>query len=197
MRGLLVTCPEPLRGELRPLTRARLLQRLQALRPARHNDPELRGTLIALRTIARRVHQLTIEEHELKRDIETLVTELAPGLLSEPGIGPISAAQILIAWSHPGRVPTEAAFARLAGSAPIPASSGQTTRHRLDRGGDRQLNRALHTIIMIRRNSHAPTITYIDRRTREGKTSREAVRCLKRYLARHLYRQLQAALITT
>ena len=117
-----------------------------------------------MRTIARRVQQLTLEERELKRELETLVSELAPDLLTEPGVGPISAAQILISWSHPGRVPTEAAFARLAGSAPIPASSGQTTRHRLDRGGDRQLNRALHTIIMIRRNSHAPTIAYIDRR---------------------------------
>ena len=197
LRDLLVTCPEPLRGELRPLTRTRLLQRLQALRPTRHNDPELRGTLLAMRTIARRVQQLTLEERELKRELETLVSELAPDLLTEPGVGPISAAQILISWSHPGRVPTEAAFARLAGSAPIPASSGQTTRHRLDRGGDRQLNRALHTIIMIRRNSHAPTIAYIDRRTHEGKTSREAVRCLKRYLARHLYRLLQGAPIAT
>jgi transposase len=93
---------------------------------------------------------------------------------------------VLISWSHPGRVPSEAAFARLAGAAPIPASSGQTIRSRLDRGGDRQLNRALHTIITIRRSSHAPTKAYLDRRIREGKTSREAVRCLKRYLARHL-----------
>ena len=100
---------------------------------------------------------------------------------------------MLISWSHPGRVPTEAAFARLAGSAPIPASSGETIRYRLDRGGDRQLNRALHTIIISRRHSHAPTIAYIARRTREGKTSREAIRCLKRYLARHLYRLLQGA----
>lgn len=197
LRALIVTCPEPLRSELRPLTRARLLQRLQATRPTRHNDPELRGTLLALRAVARRVHQLTVEERELKSEIEALVVELAPRLLTEPGVGTVSAAQLLISWSHPGRVPTEAAFARLAGSAPIPASSGQTTRHRLDRGGDRQLNRALHTIIMIRRNSHAPTIAYIDRRTREGKTSREAVRCLKRYLARHLYRLLQGAPIAT
>lgn len=197
LRDLVVTCPEPLRSELRPLTRARLLRRLQAVRPTRHNNPELRGTLLAMRAVARRVQQLTLEERELKGEIETLVLELAPRLLTEPGVGPVSAAQLLISWSHPGRVTTEAAFARLAGSAPIPASSGQTTRHRLDRGGDRQLNRALHTIITIRRNSHAPTIAYIDRRTHEGKTSREAVRCLKRYLARHLYRLLQGTPITT
>jgi transposase len=197
LRDLLVTCPEPLRGELRHLTRTRLLQRLLAVRPIRRHDPELRGTLLAMRAVARRVHQLTLEERELKREIETLVIELAPRLLAESGVGPVSAAQVLISWSHPGRVSTEAAFARLAGCAPIPASSGQTIRYRLDRGGDRQLNRALHTIIMIRRNSHAPTAAYLERRTREGKTSREAVRCLKRYLARHLYRLLQGAPIAT
>jgi transposase len=192
LRGLLVTCPEPLRGELRRLTRARLLRRLNAMRPTRQHDPELRGTLLALRAVARRIQHATIEERELKHEIEKLVDELAPTLLTEPGVGPVSAAQVLISWSHPGRIPTEAAFARLAGAAPIPASSGQTTRYRLDRGGDRQLNRALHTIIMIRRHNHAPTRAYLDRRTSEGKTSRETIRCLKRYLARHLYRLLQA-----
>jgi transposase len=197
LRGLLITCPEPLRAELRGLTKGRLLKRLGAVRPALHTDPELRGTLIAMRAVARRVQQLTIEERELKHEIKALVAELAPALLAEPGIGPVSAAQVLISWSHPGRVPTEAAFARLAGSAPIPASSGQTIRHRPDRGGDRQLNRALHTIIMIRRAHHAPTIAYITRRTAEGRTSREAVRCLKRYLARHLYRLLQGTPIAT
>jgi transposase len=163
LRDLLVTCPEPLRGELRGLTRARLLARLGSARPTRHSDPELRGTLFAMRAVARRVQQLTLEERELKHEIETLVDELAPALLTEPGIGPVSAAQLLISWSHPGRVPTEAAFARLAGTAPIPASSGQTIRHRLDRGGDRQLNRALHTIITIRRHTHTPTKAYIAR----------------------------------
>jgi len=197
LHGLLVTCPEPLRGELRSLTRARLLTRLGSLRPARRKVPELQGTLLAMRAVARRVQQLTLEERDLKREIETLVEQLAPALLAEPGVGPVSAAQLLISWSHPGRFPNEAAFARLAGTAPIPASSGQTNRYRLDRGGDRQLNRALHTIIMIRRHAHAPTQAYIARRTAEGKTSREAVRCLKRYLARHLYRLLQGAPITT
>jgi transposase len=197
LRDLLVTCPEPLRGELRGLTRGRLLARLGSVRPTRHNDPELRGTLLAMRAVARRVQHLTLEERELKREIETLVDELAPALLAEPGVGPVSAAQLIISWSHPGRVSTEAAFARLAGAAPIPASSGQTSRYRLDRGGDRQLNRALHTIIMIRRHAHGPTRAYIARRTSEGKTTREAVRCLKRYLARHLYRLLQGAPIAT
>ena len=197
LRCLLLTSPEPLRCELRGLTRTRLLARLGSRRPTRHPDPELRGTLLAMRAVARRVQQLTIEERELKREIEALVDELAPTLLGEPGVGPVTAAQLIISWSHPGRVPTEAAFARLAGTAPIPASSGKTNRYRLDRGGDRQLNRALHTIIMTRRTAHPPTRAYIARRTSEGKTSREAVRCLKRYLARHLYRLLQGAPIPT
>jgi transposase len=97
----------------------------------------------------------------------------------------------MLAWSHHGRIASEAAFARLAGAAPIPASSGQTIRHRLDRSGDRKLNRTLHQIMLTRRRSHPPTIAYIDRRIQEGKTRREAIRCLKRYLARNLYRLLE------
>jgi transposase len=192
LRALLVTCPEPLRSELRSLTRARLLRRLGAVRPDRHRDAELRGTLIALRALARRVQALTTEERELQREIEALVAQLAQTLLDEPGVGPIAAAQVLISWSHRGRFRSEAAFARLAGAAPIPASSGRVLRNRLDPGGDRQLNRALHTIIVSRRKNHAPTISYIERKTREGKSVREAIRCLKRYLARHLFRVLEA-----
>jgi transposase len=192
LRALLVTCPEPLRSELRSLTRARLLRRLGAVRPDRHRDAELRGTLIALRALARRVQALTAEERELQREIQALVAQLAKTLLDEPGVGPIAAAQVLISWSHRGRFRSDAAFARLAGAAPIPASSGRVLRNRLDPGGDRQLNRALHTIIVSRRQNHAPTISYIERKTREGKSVREAIRCLKRYLARHLFRVLEA-----
>jgi transposase len=119
------------------------------------------------------------------------VRALAPGLLDEPGVGPIVAAQLLVAWSHPGRVRSEAAFARLAGVAPVPASSGKTTRQRLSRGGDRQLNRALHTVVLHRRQHDPVTRDYSARRTAEGKSRRDATRLLKRYLARHLYRLLQ------
>jgi transposase len=192
LRALLVTCPEPLRSELRSLTRARLLRRLAAVRPDRHRDAELRGTLIALRALARRVQALTAEERELRREIEGLVAQLTPALLDEPGVGPIAAAQVLISWSHRGRFRSDAAFARLAGAAPIPASSGRVLRHRLDPGGDRQLNRALHAVIVSRRKNHAPTISYIERKAREGKSVREAMRCLKRYLARHFFRVLEA-----
>jgi len=191
LRDLIVTTPEPLRNELRTLTRTRLIARLSSTRPARHQDPELRGTLLALRSLARRVQTLTCEERDLGREIETLTRKLAPQLLEQPGIGPLLAAQVVLSWSHPGRIANEAAFARLAGAAPIPASSGQTVRYRLDRSGDRKLNRALHLILVTRRRTHAPTIDYIERRVREGKTRREAIRCLKRYLARSLYRQLE------
>ena len=144
-----------------------------------------------MKTVARRIQQLNAEERELNCEIEQLTTRLAPHLLDQPGIGPLHAAQLLCSWSHPGRVHSEAAFARLAGAAPIPASSGQTIRHRLDRSGDRKLNRTLHQIAVTRRRWHQPTIDYIDRRVREGKTKREATRCLKRYLARSLYRLLE------
>ena len=190
LRDLLITTPEPLRSQLRPLTRARPLQRLAATRPDARRDPELRGSMLALRSIARRVLQLTAEERELAREIETITRKLAQ-LLDQPGVGPHSAAQLVLSWSHQGRITSEAAFARLAGVAPIPACSGQTVRYRLDRSGDRKLNRALHMILVTRKRSHPATIAYIERRIQEGKTRREATRCLKRYLARSLYRLLE------
>jgi len=197
LRDLLITTPEPLRGELRQLTPASLLRRLAASRPETRRDPELRGSMLALRAIARRVLQLTAEERELAGEIERLTRKLAPQLLDQPGVGPHSAAQLILSWSHPGRIRSEAAFARLAGAAPIPASSGQTIRYRLDRSGDRKLNRALHLILVTRKRTHPATIAYIERRLQEGKTRREATRCLKRYLARSLYRLLEHGAPTT
>ncbi len=193
LRAFLVTAPDPLRRELSQLSEARLLARCARLRIHANHDRATRALTLALRTCAQRALQARDETDMLDKEIIGLVDELAPGLRDEPGVGPISAAQLLIAWSHPGRIHSEAAFARIAGVAPIPASSGKTVRHRLDRGGDRQLNRALHTIVLSRRQRrHPATIAYIERRTAEGKTSREATRCLKRYTARHLYRRLNA-----
>ena len=197
LRDLLITTPEPLRSELRPLTRARLLQRLAATRPHGRADAELRGSSLALRSIARRVLALTAEERELAREIERLTRRMAPHLLDQPGVGPHAAAQLVLSWSHQGRISSEAAFARLAGAAPIPASSGQTIRYRLDRTGDRKLNRALHMILVTRKRTDPATIAYIERRLHEGKTRREANRCLKRYLARNLYRLLEHPPMTT
>jgi transposase len=149
------------------------------------------ATRLVLRSLARRIQAATGEAAELEHDLLGHVRALAPRLLDEPGVAPIVAAQLIVAWSHHGRVRSEAAFARLAGVAPIPASSGQTIRHRLSRGGDRQLNRALHTVVLHRGQHDAATKVYIARRVAEGKSRRDATRSLKRYLARHLYRLLQ------
>lgn len=145
----------------------------------------------ALRVTAERVLAAHAEAAQLEAELRTLIKAVAPALLAQPGVGPISAAQVLISWSHPGRFRSEAAFAMLGGVAPVEASSGQVVRHRLNRGGDRQLNRALHTIVMIRQAHHQPTRAYTTRRTAEGKSQREIRRCLKRVVARQLYRLLE------
>jgi transposase len=163
------------------------------MRRSSSRAPDELATTLVLRSLARRAQDATAEAAELEAEILAHVRALAPKLLEEPGVGPIVAARLIVAWSHRGRVRSEAAFARLAGVAPVPASSGQTTRQRLSRGGDRQLNRALHTVILHRRQHDHQTKQYIDRRVAEGKTHREATRLLKRYLARHLYRVMQNA----
>jgi transposase len=119
-----------------------------------------------------------------------IVDDIAPGLTSRYGIGPVSAAQAIVSFSHPGRCRSEAAYAALGGTSPLPASSGQIIRHRLNRGGDRALNRAIHAIAIVRMRSCPRTRAYVARRTAEGKTTREIRRCLKRYIARELDRQL-------
>jgi transposase len=195
LRALIVAAPEPLRASLRGLSFAELVARCARLRPGAR-DVTTHASALALRSTAKRIQALSSEARQLTREITQLVSSTAPTLLNEPGVGPISAARILIAWSHRGRFRSEAAFAMLAGASPIPASSGQTVRHRLNRGGDRQLNRALHTIALSRRATHRPTRDYIERRIRNGKTPREINRCLKRYLARHLYRLLERSAMT-
>jgi len=190
LRAVIVTAPEPLREQLRGLSTGKLLDRCGRLRRAGSTANEL-ATRLVLRSLARRVQAATTEADELEHELLAHVRALAPALLDEPGVGPIVAAQLIVAWSHHGRLRSEAAFARLAGVAPVPASSGQTQRHRLSRGGDRQLNRALHTIALHRRQHDRTTRDYIARRIAEGKSKREATRLLKRYLARHLYRLLE------
>jgi transposase len=175
-----------------------MLTRCRRLRPDTAPDPELAATKVSLRSTATRITELTRECEELEAAMLPLVKTMSPRLLEEPGIGTLLAAQILISWSHPGHCRSEAAFARLAGAAPLEATSGQTqTRHRLSRGGDRQLNRALHQAVhqavLIRTMVHPPTKAYLARRIAEGKTKREAMRCLKHYYARHLFRVLEAS----
>lgn len=130
----------------------------------------------------------------IKRQLQELVEQLAPGFMSRPGIGPVTAAVILCAYSHHGRIRSEAAFAALAGVAPLPASSGNTTRHRLNRHGDRQLNMALDIIVKVRMRYDETTKRYAERRATEGRTYREIKRSLKRYAARAIFRDLQTVL---
>ena len=191
LRGVIVTAPDRLRQELRVLPTGRLLERCSHLRRSSSARADEVATRLVLRSLARRIEAATLEAAELERELLGHVRALAPRLLDEPGVGPIVAAQLLVAWSHHGRLRSEAAFARLAGVAPIPTSSGQTIRHRLSRGGDRQLNRALHTVVLHRRQHDPTTRAYIEQRVAEGKSRRDATRLLKRYLARHLYRLLE------
>lgn len=142
--------------------------------------------------LAKRVLMLDDELADNRDQITDLVAVEAPELLELPGVGAITAAIVLTVWSHPGRIRSEAAFAQIAGTAPIPASSGNTVRHRLNRGGDRRLNRAMNTIVLTRMRTDPRTRTYIERRLGEGKTTKEIRRCLKRYVGRQIFRTLAA-----
>jgi transposase len=139
----------------------------------------------------RRLRELTLAVRRLEREITALVTSIAPQLLTLPGFGPLIAAKLVGEIAGAQRFATPAKLARAAGVAPIPASSGNTQRQRLDQGGNRQINAALHRVIVTRARCHQPTRDYIARRRSEGKSTREAIRCLKRYLARHVWRLLQ------
>jgi transposase len=190
--SLVIAAPQVLRDKLRGYRRTELVARAARLRLHPSWDTETATTATALRTLGRRIQAMTAEAAELEKQILAIVRTWRPDLLAQPGIGPIVAATVLCAWSHSGRIHSEAAFAMLAGAAPVPANSGQvTTRYRLNRHGDRQLNRALHTIVLTRQRTHQPTRDYTARRTSEGKTPREIRRCLKRYIARELFRLLE------
>jgi transposase len=191
LHALVVSAPDTLRDRLRSLPLAKLLHTCAGLRGSSRQDAEAFATVMALRATARRALACEHEAAELETQIDALVRRVAPVLLDEVGIGPVVAAQLVVSWSHPGRVRSEAAFAKLAGVAPIEASSGTVTRHRLSRFGDRQLNRALHTIVMVRMRQDPETKAYVQRRIEQGKSIREIKRCLKRYVARQLFRQLE------
>jgi transposase len=193
LRALVITAPEAVRARFRGQRSTRAQLAIAAgLRPTINSgDVEVVTALRVLRGLARRVRALEAEAADHEKAIREVVAAWRPDLLELPGVGPINAAVVLTAWSHPGRCRDDAAFAMLAGAAPIPASSGKTVRYRLNRSGNRQLNRALHSIALSRQRYHQPTRDYTDRRRAQGKTDREIRRCLKRYIARELYRQLE------
>ena len=187
-KALIVTAPDGLRHRLRDgLSLTAQLERARRF-PDNHPDPVELQTRFALRELARRIGFLDDQNHRLETRIAGLVTAHAPALLGVFGVGPHAAAQLLAATGdNPQRLRSEAAFAKLCGVCPLPASSGKTTRHRLNRGGDRRANNALFTIVLVRMRHDPATRAYVARRTTEGKTRKEIMRCLKRYVSREIF----------
>ena len=175
LRSVIVTAPESSARSCGGCPSAQLLRRCSRFRRSQLAHTRRTRNRPRLRSLARRIEAATEEADELEREILAHVRALVPELLDEPGVGPIVAAQLIVTWSHRDRVRSEAAFARLAGVAPLPASSGQTIRHRLSRGGDRQLNRALHTVILHRRQ-HDPATKRLHRPPRRRRQERHATR---------------------
>lgn len=189
IQGTIVSAPDALRDQLRTLTRMQLIRTLVAWRP---DLTDYRGVQsayrISLKSLAQRYLELNDEIADLEVMIAALVEELAPALIARKAIGNASAAQLLItAGDNPQRLRSEASFAALCGVSPIPASSGKTQRHRLNRGGDRAANSALHIIAIGRLRTDERTQAYIAKRLQEGHSKLEALRCLKRYIAREVY----------
>jgi len=172
----------------KPLT-TKQIREVAAWRPRRESVAERVSRTEAVR-LAKSIQSLRELLDRNVQELNDLAREMAPDLLALPGIGPVNAAVILASWSHPGRVRSEAAFAALAGTCPLPASSGNTTRHRLNRGGDRRLNRAIHTIAIVRMNCDARTREYVLKRTQEGQSKKEIIRSLKRYITRQIFKTL-------
>jgi transposase len=190
MRSIVSTAPDQIRSELRGLNVYRLLERASAYRPGNRRDVAAL-TKLTLRTLARRALALEAEIADIDVILAELVHDTAPELIARVGIGVESASALLVAaGDNPSRLRSEATFAHLCGAAPIDASSGKQERHRLNRGGDRQANAALWRIVVTRMVYDPRTCEYIDRRTKEGLTKKEAFRCLKRYIAREVYNHL-------
>lgn len=192
LKSLIVVAPDQLRAQLRGRSSAVQLTRIEQLHEKATVPVERRLSVFSLQSVAARVRFLSTQLTELDPQLLTLIKQ-HPALLAEPGVGPVVAAQLLISWSHHGRVRSEAAFASLAGVAPIEASSGQRSRHRLNRGGDRALNRALHTVAITKMRCDPETRAYEIRRSAQGKAHRDIRRSVKRALARRLYRRIETA----
>ena len=187
MKALVLTAPAGLRETLDGLSTSALVKRCKSFRPGRPDNPTA-AAKYALRSLACRYRQLSKEVQDLKAELERLIQATAPALVEAFGVGSDTAAALLIAaGSNPDRLNSEAAFASLCGVSPVPASSGKTNRHRLNRGGDRQANAALYRIVVVRLRYDLRTQAYLRRRTAEGMSKVEVIRCLKRYVAREVY----------
>jgi transposase/DNA-binding XRE family transcriptional regulator len=191
IRQQLVTAPVRIREKYRDLSAVRLLKALAACRPSGHDNPDERCVLLAMKMLAQRHQYLAGQVGELERELRHLILEAAPHLLEVRGVGVATAAQLLItAGGNPDRLGSEASFAALCGAAPVPASSGKTTRHRLSRGGDRGANYALHVIATVRLSSDPRTKEFADRQRAKGRSNPEILRLLKRAIAREAYKHL-------
>lgn len=198
LRALVVTAPDDLRSRLRNLSTAELAATAAKLRPGPRIDTPTAATKLAMRAAARRWQALDDEATQLETHLKTLTAAAAPELIAQHGVGPITAAQLLVtAGDNPDRMRSEAAYAHLCGVAPIRVSSGKSDRYRLNRGGDRQANCALYTIAITRKKSDPRTWGYIKKRTAEGKTDRDITRNLKRYIARELFPIIKRSLANT
>lgn len=194
IKDLLVTAPAELRERYRRYpTTLRLIDALARCRPTAHEDPTAVSVLIACKALAQRIEFLERQDRDLAAELDSLTTALNPALRAAYGVGPDTAAQLLItAGTNSHRLRSEAAFAMLAGAAPIPASSGKTTRHRLSRGGDRAANNALHRIALVRWSHEPRTRDYVARQLAVGRSKKDVLRLLKRAIAREMFRHLTA-----
>ena len=191
IKSLLISAPAELRERYRRHTTTLLIRALARCRPAAHEDPTTIAVLIGCKALAQRVLFLEDQDRALTADLDRLVTAINPGLRAAYGVGPDTAAQLIItAGTNPHRLRTEAAFAMLCGAAPIPASSGKTNRHRLSRGGDRAANNALHRIALVRMSSDERTRAYVKAQLAKGRSKLDILRLLKRAIAREAFRLL-------
>ena len=191
IKSILVSAPEAIRAKYRDLARAALMSALEKSRPAGNPVEPAYATAIVLKRLAIRYRHLDDELALIDGELDAVITLHAPMLRDLHGVGTEVASQLLVTvGDNPERIGTEAKFASLVGVAPVPASSGNTIRHRLSRGGDRQANKAIHHVALVRMKSDTRTKNYVARRRHEGKNTKEIMRCLKRYIAREIYEQL-------
>ena len=191
LKAMLISAPDEVREKYRGLTTLKLIEAIARCRPDTPAEPWAQSMLVAAKMLAQRVQFLETQAEALEAQIDTIVTATNPGLRAAYGVGPDTAAQLLItAGANPHRLHSEAAFAALCGAAPVPASSGKTNRHRLSRGGDRGANSALHRVALVRMSNHQPTRVYVQRQLDKGHTRKEILRKLKRAIAREMFKLL-------
>ena len=191
LRHLVFTAPEPIRVRFKDRYKTGLVTEAANIRPRKGSDPITYQTNLVIRSLARRIKSLNVEMKTIDKTLLQLIGATAPSLLAMYGVGVDTAASLLVAaGDNPDRLHNETSWAHLCGVTPLPASSGKVTRHRLNRGGDRQANAALHRIVLTRMSSHPETKTYVTRRRTEGLSTPEIMRCLKRYVARQTFKHL-------